>query len=112
MLTIFLFILICAVNVFAWDEKKHVETVNSNFQKVDASLRIINDNFKNLDFKVNENILRIDKVANETNGAFEQASKYFKLLQEEIDSLKEIIEMMHDKISKLQETSNSTPNLL
>ena len=90
-----------------WDPEKHVIQVNSNFKKVDESLRLSNENFKVLDAKINDNILKVDKVASETKKAFEQASSYINHLNKEVQALKDQISLMDATIMELQKAIDS-----
>ena len=94
-----------------WNENmvEHVKAVNENFQKVDGSLRVINDNFKALDLKVNDvwvfakdNRERIEVVANETQKSFKSATAYLRHFQEEVDGVKESIKLLNETLLELK----------
>jgi len=94
-----------------WNENmvEHVKAVNENFQKVDGSLRVINDNFKALDLKVNDvwvfakdNRERIEVVANETQKSFKSATAYLRHFQEEVDGVKESIKILNETLLELK----------
>jgi len=94
-----------------WNENmvEHVKAVNENFKKVDGSLRVINDNFKALDLKVNDvwvfakdNRERIEVVANETQKSFKSATAYLRHFQEEVDGVKESIKLLNETLLELK----------
>ena len=55
-----------------------------------------------MDLKLGDNTERVDKVAQETKAAFDQAAAYFAKIQKQIDVLNNVIIEMNATIIELQ----------
>ena len=95
------------------EEIKHVETVNKNFKKLDESLRLVNENFVLLDAKTGDNSKRVNSLAAETKKAFTQMSEYFNNIQQQIDELRQAVQLINKRFgntnsSAVEEPDNTT----
>ena len=92
------------------EEIKHVETVNKNFQKLDESLRLVNENFVLLDAKTGDNSKRVNSLAAETKKAFTQMSEYFKNIQQQIDELRQAVQLINERFGNTNSSAVEKPD--
>lgn len=87
------------------EEIKHVETVNKNFKKLDESLRLVNENFVLLDAKTGDNSKKVNSLAAETKKAFNQMSEYFNNIQQQIDELRQAVQLINERFGNVSNSA-------